>query len=119
MIKQYEDGKLIIKILVIGIFVLFIAGYGIFQAEKIVKGPDISIISPTPGQEVNNNHIEIKGVAKNISAIWLNDRPIVTDEAGTFSEKLMVYSGYNIITLKAQDKFGANVEKKIEVVYKQ
>lgn len=119
MINPYEDGKLIIKTLIIGIFVLFIAGYGIFQAKKIVSGPDISITSPTPGQEVTHSHVEIKGVAKNISAIWLNDRPIVTDEMGSFSEKLMVYPGYNIITLKAQDKFGANVEKKIEVVYKQ
>lgn len=119
MIKPYEDGKLIIKILIIGIFVLFIAGYGVFQAEKIVKGPGVVIMSPAPGQEVTENPVEIKGVAKNISAIWLNDRPIVTDEEGSFNEKLMVYPGYNIITLKAQDKFGANVEKKIEVVYKQ
>ena len=85
MIKPYEDGKLILKILVIGIFVLFISGYGIFQAEKILKGPQLSVISPVAGGVVTENHIDIDGTAKNISAIWLNDRAIYTDESGKFN----------------------------------
>ncbi len=119
MLQPYEDGKLILKTFVIGIFVLFVLGYGIFQAKKIIKGPEIVINSPTAGETVSDSRVTINGTARNISAIYLNDRAIVTDESGVFSEKLMVYPGYNIIMLRAQDKFGAQVEKKIEVVYKQ
>jgi hypothetical protein len=119
MLRPYEDGKLILKTLLIGIFVLIILGYGVFQAQKIIKGPQITVTSPTTGSTVSDDRVTISGIAKNIAAIWLNDRPIVVDESGAFAEKLMLYPGYNIIMLRAQDKFGAKVEKKIEVVYQQ
>ncbi len=119
MIKPYEDGKLIIKTLFIGIFVLVIVGYGIFQSQKILKGPQISIESPVQGSNTSEELINVRGQVKNISAITLNDRTIYTDEAGAFSEKLMLYPGYNIIKLKVEDKFGSLVEKDIEVVYTQ
>ena len=119
MIKPYEDGKLILKALVIAVFVLVILGYSIFQSQKIVHGPDITITSPISGSTTQESSVEIKGMAKNISEISLDDRPIYIDELGNFSEKLMLYPGYNIIKLKAQDKFGAKTEKTIELVYKQ
>jgi hypothetical protein len=117
MIKPYEDGKLIIKTLFIAFFVLIIVGYGLFQSQKIIGGPKISISSPTTGEVVTHGDVDIAGVATNISAISLNDRPIFIDEAGKFSEKLMLYPGYNIIKLTAQDKFGKKVEKDLELVY--
>ncbi|HEY1037688.1 MAG TPA: hypothetical protein VGE62_03860 [Candidatus Paceibacterota bacterium] len=119
MINPYEDGKLILKTLLIGIFVLSIVGYGIFQAQKIVKGPQLTVESPIQGSNSDTSLIDIKGNAKNISAITLNDRSIYTDESGAFSEKLMLYPGYNIIKLRVEDKFGSLVEKDIEVVYTQ
>ena len=117
MIKPYEDGKLILKTLFIAFFVLIIVGYGIFQSQKIISGPKITIESPTTGQVLTKSDIDISGVATNISAIFLNDRPIFIDESGKFSEKLMLYPGYNIIKLRAEDKFGSQVEKDLELVY--
>ena len=117
MIKPYEDGKLILKTLFIAFFVLIIVGYGIFQSQKILGGPKITISSPASGQILTRSDIDIAGVAKNISAISLNDRPIFIDESASFSEKLMLYPGYNIIKLKAEDKFGSKVEKDLELVY--
>ena len=61
--------------------------------------------------------IDVAGIATNISAISLNDRPIFIDESGAFSEKLMLYPGYNIIKLRAEDKFGSTVENDLELVY--
>lgn len=119
MIKPYEDGKMILKILFVAFFVLLIIGYGLFQSKKIIGGPKISLSSPTPGQVVHRSDVDITGVATNISAISLNDRPIFIDESGNFSEKLMLYPGYNIIKIRAEDKFGSSVEKDIEMVYQQ
>lgn len=119
MIRPYEDGKLIMKTLFIAVFVLIIIGYGIFQSEKLIKGPSITLTSPSSGQVITQNPVEIKGIAKNISAISLNDRPIFIDESGVFAEKLMLYPGYNIIKLRATDKFGSSVEKDVELVYQQ
>lgn len=118
MIKPYKDGKMIIKTLIISIFVLSIMGYGLFQAKKIIEGPEISVASPLNGGTVSSSAVDIEGVAKNIASISLNDRPIFIDESGNFKEKLMLYPGYNIITIKAHDKFGSAIEKKVELVYK-
>jgi Glucodextranase, domain B len=119
MIKPYEDGKLILKTLLIAFFVLIIVGYGLFQSQKIIKGPTITLSSPHSGDVVHQSDIDIKGVATNISSISLNDRPIFIDEQGAFMEKLMLYPGYNIIKLRAEDKFGSSVEKDLEIVYQQ
>ncbi len=117
MIKPYEDGKLILKTLFIAFFVLIIVGYGIFQSQKILGGPKITIESPITGEVLTKSDVDIAGIATNISAISLNDRPIFIDESGKFSEKLMLYPGYNIIKLRASDKFGSQVEKDLELVY--
>lgn len=117
MMKVYEDGKLLVRMLVISFFVLTIIGYSIFQAHKIISGPQIALAHVTNGETVHQSDIDISGVAKNISFISLNDRPIYTDESGNFTEKLLLYPGYNIIKLQARDKFGASVEKHVELVY--
>lgn len=119
MIKPYEDGKLILRILIIAVFVLIIVGYSIFQAQKIVEGPQLTVSTPIDGSVMTQGSVDVVGVAKNISGVFINGRSIVTDESGNFSEKLMLYPGYNIIKLNAEDKFGAKTEKSIEVVYQQ
>jgi len=119
MIKPYENGKLIFKTLIIAVFVIIILGYSVFQAQKIIKGPQIAVSSPINGSLVAASSVSITGVAKNISDISLDGRPIFIDESGNFSEKLLLYPGYNVIKLKAQDKFGAVTEKNIELVYRQ
>ncbi|MEN9649048.1 MAG: hypothetical protein RL094_15 [Candidatus Parcubacteria bacterium] len=118
MISVYEDGKLIIRVLLIAFFVLTIIGYSIFQSKKILTGPEISVSAPLSGSTLTQSDVVVKGVAKNISFISLNDRPIYIDEAGNFQEKLLLYPGYNIIKLQARDKFGASVEKHLELIYK-
>ncbi len=117
MIRAYEDGKLIIKTLVIGIFVLIVLGYGIYQSQNILKGPRVTVEYPLDGSTVTEDLIAIKGRTKNISSITLNDRSIYIDETGLFKEKLMLYPGYNIIKIRAEDKFGSMVEEYVEVIH--
>ena len=111
--------SLIFKIASFGIFVLIIVSYGLFQAHKLIAGPIIELDSPHTGVTVANNLLEIKGTSLNTSFISLNDRPIFMDEQGHFSEKLPLYPGYNIINIKAKDRFGSLVSKNIEIVYNE
>jgi len=87
--------------------------------KDFIIGPTITISSPTNGESVGNSLIELKGTAKNISYISVNDRRIFTDEEGVFKEKLLLYPGYNIISVKAEDRFDRNIEKTLELVYKE
>lgn len=99
------------------LIVVLIGSYSLFQARKIMSGPTISIASPHNGATVKDSLVFVQGVAENIKEISVNDKPIYVDEYGNFQEKLLLSPGYNIIKLKAKDKFGKEVEKEIENIF--
>lgn len=93
--------------------------YGIFNARSILFGPSLEVLSPSPEQEFYDNVITVKGIAKNTTFLSLNERPIFIDTEGVFEEKLLLYSGFNTIILKAKDRFKNETEQIIRVYYKQ
>jgi hypothetical protein len=107
-----------IKITLISAAVLIVIGYTLYEIQKIVYGPRINILSPKNGITVSKSLLDISGKAQNIADISMNDRKIFVDEAGNFDEKILLSYGYNLITLKASDKFGRNTEKTLEIIYK-
>jgi len=116
----YErNAKTWLKIGTITFLVVVIVGYSIFQARKILEGPDLNLTSPKSGTIYTEPLVEIAGTASNIKEIRLDDRPINITEEGEFREKLLLFPGYNIIKLSAEDKFGKKTEKKIELVYQE
>ena len=98
---------------------LVIIIYSLFQAQKLLTGPVIEIYTPQNGATYNQTLIEIDGWAKNVAYLNLDDRPIFTDKAGYFKEKLLLSPGYNIIKLDARDKFKTYTEKIIQVILKE
>lgn len=108
-----------IKISSLIAIVIFIGSYSLYEARNIIRGPVLEIFEPTDGSAIENPLIEIKGMAQNISAIKINDRPITVDKEGVFAEKLLLSPGYNIIKLSAEDKFGRHTEKMLELVLNQ
>lgn len=116
---QKKDAKIWVKIGFFTFLALVILGYSGFQARKIIEGPELKVTSLKTGVVLKNQLVEIAGIASNIKDISLDNRPIYIDEQGHFNEKLLLFPGYNIIKLKAGDKFGKVTEKTIEVVYKE
>jgi len=107
-----------IRIAMIVLLLLLVVGYTSYETERLITGPSIAVSSPANGETVSTSTIEVTGVAKNINAISLDDRNIFIDEKGNFKEELLLSEGYNVITLKANDKFGSETEKTLEVIYK-
>lgn len=110
--------KLYLKIFLGILFIALISGYAFYQSRNLVAGPVIIINEPENGTTSNQQLLKISGVAKNVKKITLNDRAIDIDEAGNFSERLLLSEGYNIIKISAWDKFDKKTEKIIEIVYK-
>ncbi len=104
--------------MVIGLFLVILFGYGIYEVWNYAIGPRILISTPASGIAVSESLISIEGQVKNGKEISLNDRPIVVDQAGNFSEKVLLSYGYNVLMLKAEDRFGKTTEQKLEIVYK-
>jgi hypothetical protein len=108
----------ILKIVLALVFIGGIAAYSIFNSRIFIAGPEITISEPQNGSLIEGNPlIQVSGSAKNISKISINDRKIYTDENSYFQESVLLNPGYNIIQIKAEDKFGREEIDKLEVVY--
>ncbi|HEY4494628.1 MAG TPA: hypothetical protein VJC02_00825 [Candidatus Paceibacterota bacterium] len=108
----------ILKIFIFGLFLFVIVGYAIFASHDFILGPTISISEPKNGDIFYEPSVTIKGVAKRIRVITLNDREFTIDEEGNFKETVLLSPGYNIFKLFLEDKFGRSREYRLELIYK-
>ena len=103
------------KRLLIGFAVLCIAGYGLFEARRIIEGPEITIDSPRNGTATSSSAVVITGSAQNISFLTINDAPAYTDEAGKFVYRFSPPAGYTVVTVAATDRFGRRASTHIAI----
>lgn len=108
-----------IRLFLIITSVILIVFYGIFNARNLIAGPMVEIFSPVIDTETLENTLIVKGVAKNITFISINEKPIFVDKEGLFEEKLLLSPGSNIIQIKAKDRFKKEVVKAIKIYYKE
>lgn len=113
-----RETKFYLKAIAIILFLLALFGYGVFEIWNYATGPQIILTSPKNGAVVSESEISITGQAKNIKEITLNDRAIVVDESGFFSEKVLLSYGYNVLKLEAKDRFGKTTGQELQLVYK-
>lgn len=59
----------------------------------------------------------VSGYAKNATFISLNGREIFIDKDGKFSEAISLISGFSVVTIKVEDKFGKSKEWKEQLVF--
>jgi len=111
------DIKKILKIASLSAFLLFIIIYAFFRTKDLIFGVKIEDVNIIDGTKITDNIIKITGNAKNAVNLTLNDRVISVDQKGNFDETIALLSGYNIISIKAQDEFGNSDEKNYKLIY--
>lgn len=116
MVQRIHTGRILKIALACTVFILFI-GYGVFEARKVIEGPEITVISPSTGGTVTDKLVTLKGTTKNVKTLTMNGRILYIDEQGNWSERLMLPPGYNIIELEGVDRFGNKTRQKIDVVH--
>lgn len=104
------------KRFVLFLFVISIF-YAIWNARNLILGPQIDIFEPHDGVELESKTVFVKGTVKNASFISLNGRQIFIDNNGLFSEEVLPNLGYNVIEMKAEDRFGKKINKTIRFYY--
>jgi len=113
-----QDTRRYLKIAAVALIILVLSGYSYSKAEKILSGPQIIIDTPKNGETAVESLAVVSGKIKNASTITLNGRQIYTDEEENVREEVLLTYGYNLIEIKAQDKFGKEAVKMLELVYK-
>ncbi|MDA8596989.1 hypothetical protein N9L26_01490 [Candidatus Pacebacteria bacterium] len=95
---------------------LLLTAYVVFQARVFIAGPQVSLTSDLNTIQTDRQ-ITMKGLAENITEISINGREIVTDEAGNFSESIVLENGYTIVRIDAYDRYGRQTTLTREFVY--
>ena len=112
-----EKTKRQINWLIVGFICLFIFAYSLFEAQNLLEGPQLNITNPAQTHfSTKENIFDIRGNAKNILSLTVNNRPILITPQGDFYDKLLLLPGYNRISITAKDKFGRESTKIIEAV---
>lgn len=109
----------IIRVLLIFFVVVLVVGYSLFAFLPFMRGPQLFISSPQNGSTATTSLVTVAGTARGISYLYLNDRQIFTDAAGRWSEPLLLAPGYNILVVRAEDRFGRTAQKKLELISPQ
>ena len=112
-----QDAKKTLKIGLVSILFLFIVVFVFFNSRDLIFGVKIKNVNLQDNLKVSESVFEITGTAKNAVKLSLNGREISIDQKGNFDETIALLSGYNLVNIKAQDKFGKIDEKNYKVMY--
>ncbi len=116
------NAKKIVKIGGMTIFFLVIILYAFFRSRDLIFGVqvmnvDINGAPIQSGATITDNTVEITGVARNAIDLTLDGRAISVNQAGNFDETIALLPGYNIINIRAKDKFGHVDEKNYQLMH--
>ncbi len=92
-----------------------VAGYSAYAAHRLFAGPSVVVRTPTPGQTVTEPLTTIRGKVSDATRVLVNGRPITTDTSGGFEEKLVTPSGYGVVLVEAENRFGYHTTQRIEL----
>ena len=112
-----QDAKKILRLTSLSLFFLFIIIYAFFRSKDLLFGVKLRNLNIVDGSKVTENIQKITGIAKNAIKLTLNGREISINQEGNFEETIALLPGYNIIDLKATDKFGHSDEKNYKLIY--
>ncbi len=112
------SSPLSLKTILIGTLALLIVGYAIFNTRFLIRGPEIILENVEDSIVTEDKTLSLTGKILHSSYISINGRPIFIDEHGNFNEELLLSSGVSIIDIYAKDKFGKEVRRKIDVLYR-
>lgn len=96
-----------------GVAALALVAYGLFEARKLIEGPQISIKTPSNGSATSSTAVMVSGFASNISFLTINDAPAYTDESGRFAVTLSPPPGYTVFVVQGVDRFGRRASQHV------
>lgn len=92
--------------LLLGAIVLFVIGYVFFQYRSAFLSPDLTISSPKENATVAAQVVSVVGKTEQNISVTVNDDPVYVEKDGSFTKDVTVFSGQQVITVKAINSFG-------------
>lgn len=114
---MHNDAKKLARTISLSAFFLFIVVFAFINSFDLLFGVKIKNVNLKDGQTITTSPFEITGRAKNAVNLTLNGREISINKEGYFNENIALQAGYNIVTIRARDKFGHADEKNYKLIY--
>ncbi len=111
------NAKQILQIASFVVFFIFIIVYVLFRSRDLILGVKIKDVNIINGEKITESIVEVAGNTKRATKLILNGREISIDQSGNWSETIALLVGYNVITIKAEDKFGYMDEKNYKIMH--
>ncbi|MFH1838614.1 MAG: helix-turn-helix domain-containing protein [Candidatus Kuenenbacteria bacterium] len=101
----------IFKKSLIGIFLIILLFYIIFEVKNIISPPILTIQKPLDNLIILESTIEITGKTDINSSVTINDQEIFKNSDGSFNKIINLQSGLNLIKISAKKKHSREVVK--------
>lgn len=92
---------------------LLVLCYGLFEARRLLAGPQLIIDTPINGSATTSPIVTVTGRVANISFLTINGKTASANEQGEFVYRYSPPPGYTALTARASDRFGRQVEQRI------
>lgn len=94
----------------VGLILVIVFGYLIFQYTKFVSPPSLSVESPKEGQNISESSVVVFGATDSDVKLTINGQPVLVDEEGKFSVSLEITDQTNEIVVIATSRSGKSTE---------
>ncbi len=99
------------------LFVLVVLVYAYFKAQSFLFGPSVIIDATDNTITVQDELIDISGATENVVDITLSGRPIIIDDTGAFTERVLLAPGMNTFVFEARDRFDRHTRETLYILY--
>lgn len=103
--------RLIFSVLLIGIL-----GYAAFRFAPLYLGPQISLVSPSNGQSISTDFVDIELETKRVSELTINGLPIFINKEGKTIYRTYLELGIQSIKIEAKDIYKKSEEIEFSVI---
>ncbi len=100
----------------VALAVVVIVGYGLFEARRLVGGPEIVLTQPQDGSTVSGPVVHIQGTVQNAAFITIDSERAYADEQGNFSKTISPPAGFAALTISATDRFGRTQTRTVRII---
>ncbi|OGI61215.1 hypothetical protein A2645_00485 [Candidatus Nomurabacteria bacterium RIFCSPHIGHO2_01_FULL_39_9] len=107
----------ILKVGALALFFVVVVGYAYFKTKDLFHGVSLQINGLIDNGNYSEPAVEITGLARKTKNLSINGEEIFISPEGTFRDLRILLPGYNIITIRAVDRFGKATEKIYKVTY--
>lgn len=100
----------------VGIIVVLLLGYLIFQYRTFVAPPSLSVFEPKEEALITERFVRVSGKTDSDAIIKINNQPVLLDSEGNFVAEIEIFEGTSEIEVKAQSRAGKEtvVRRKIK-----